>query len=168
MACLKMGLVAGVVATLVMDLGAAVLRKLGVTAGVPPLLFGRWLAYLARGQLFHDDIATSAAMPVSMPLALLTHYAIGVALAVGYVALTRAWPLERGPEWLVAVGYGVATSVFAWFLMFPAMGFGVFGARGPAELLLFRTSLLNHLLYGVGLAVFTTWLAPLLSRGAVR
>jgi hypothetical protein len=41
---------------------------------------------------------------------------------------------------LLSLVFGVATSLLPWLLMFPSMGFGLFGRRGPAELLLFRTS----------------------------
>ena len=52
---------------------------------------------------------------------------------------------------LVALGYGLATCVLPWFLMFPAFGFGLLGLRGPPELMSIRTSLMNHLFYGFGL-----------------
>jgi hypothetical protein len=35
--------------------------------------------------------------------------------------------------------------------MFPAMGFGLLGLKGPAESRLFVSSLANHLYYGLGL-----------------
>ena len=74
-----------------------------------------------------------------------------------------------GAEWvdlapasfLVAVGYGLATCVFPWLLVFPALGFGVFGRKGPPELRLFTSSLMNHLFYGLGL----WWMAMLLQLG---
>jgi hypothetical protein len=59
---------------------------------------------------------------------------------------------------LVALSYGFATSVFPWFLVFPALGFGLLGLTGPPELKLFRSSLLNHLSYGFGL----WWVAKVL------
>ena len=51
----------------------------------------------------------------------------------------------------VALGYGLATCVFPWFLVYPALGFGAFGSKGPSELRLFTSSVLNHLFYGFGL-----------------
>ena len=38
-----------------------------------------------------------------------------------------------------------------WFLVLPPLGFGVFGVKGPRELRLFRSSVLNHLFHGFGL-----------------
>ena len=65
------------------------------------------------------------------------------------------------PVFLVALGYGLATCVFPWFLMCPAFGFGLSGFKGPSELRLFTTSLINHLFYGFGL----WWSAMLLPVG---
>jgi hypothetical protein len=45
--------------------------------------------------------------------------------------------------------------------MFPAFGFGLLGLRGPPELRLFTTSLINHLFYGFGL----WWIAKVLRLG---
>jgi hypothetical protein len=41
------------------------------------------------------------------------------------------------------------------------LGFGVFGLRGPPELRLFTSSLMNHLFYGFGL----WWIAKVLRLG---
>ena len=62
-------------------------------------------------------------------------------------------------SFFVAVGYGLATCVFPWFLVFPALGFGLFGRKGPPELRLFTSSLMNHLFYGFGL----WWIAKVAS-----
>ncbi len=81
-----------------------------------------------------------------------THYAIGVGLAVPYVL---GWDLLVGgpasPVW--ALAYGVATTVAAYFFVFPSMGLGVFGRRSPEGIRAPLSSLANHLFYGVGLSV---------------
>ena len=51
--------------------------------------------------------------------------------------------------------------IIPWFLVFPALGFGLFGLKGPPELKLFTTSFLNHLAYGFGL----WWIAKVLLIG---
>jgi hypothetical protein len=60
----------------------------------------------------------------------ITHYTIGVGLAVTYVL---GWDLLVGgpasPVW--ALAYGVATTVASHFFVFPSMGLGVFGRRSP-------------------------------------
>jgi hypothetical protein len=85
---------------------------------------------------------------------------IGVTLAVLYVIGT-GWVGLSPSSFFVAVGYGLATCVFPWFLVFPALGFGVFGRKGPSELRLFTSSLMNHLFYGFGL----WWSAKMLPLG---
>jgi integral membrane sensor domain MASE1 len=92
--------------------------------------------------------------------ALAGHYAIGIALALVYV-IGAGWLGIPPDSFLAALGYGFATSVFPWFLVMPSLGFGVFGLNGPPELKLFRSSLLNHLSYGLGL----WWTAKVLPLG---
>jgi hypothetical protein len=81
-----------------------------------------------------------------------THYAIGVALAVPYVL---GWAVLIGgsasPAW--AIAYGVTTTVASYFFMYPSMGLGVLGLRSPDGMRAPLSSLANHLFYGVGLAV---------------
>jgi uncharacterized membrane protein YagU involved in acid resistance len=82
----------------------------------------------------------------------ITHYTIGVGLAVTYVL---SWDLLVGgpasPVW--ALVYGVATTVASHFFVFPSMGLGVFGRRSPEGIRSPLSSLANHLFYGVGIAV---------------
>jgi hypothetical protein len=81
-----------------------------------------------------------------------THYAIGVSLALPYVI---GWALLVGgpvsPGW--ALAYGVATTVASWFFVYPSMGLGVCGRKSPDGIKAPLSSLANHLFYGVGLAV---------------
>jgi len=55
--------------------------------------------------------------------------AIGIALAVLYV-FGAGWLGVSPGAILVALGYGLATCVFPWFLLFPALWFGFFGLKG--------------------------------------
>jgi len=77
--------------------------------------------------------------------ALLTHHGVGFAFAALYLYVTSQ--LGVSPRYAVpAVAFGLATSVFPWLLMFPAMGFGLFWARGPigTQLFLQQTSIVSH------------------------
>ena len=150
-------------ATVVMDVAGMLIRNLGLTAGAPPKIIGKWFMYLLRGRLIHADIVSSPDIPIHMPLVLAIHYCIGIALACVFAALSAWQPPQRG-IFSFALGFGVLTTVLAWFLMFPAMGWGIAGTRGPGQFLLTRTSLVNHAFYGLGLAVWTAFVAPLLMR----
>jgi hypothetical protein len=148
---LAVGALVGIVATVVMDLGRAIASRLGLRGGVDPRLTGRWFAGLLRGRIAHADIAQSEPVRLEMGIALAGHYAIGASLGAPFLLLLeRAPAVGRVP---LALAYGVATTVFSWFVMFPSMGYGVAGARGPAGSRLPLVSTTNHLWFGVGLAL---------------
>jgi len=151
------GVCVGVAATVTMDVLASASRRVGLTAGAKGQWVGRWYLGIARGRFVHSNIAAAPEQAGEKWAALVGHYAIGIALAVLYVVGAR-WLGVSPDELLVALGYGFATCVFPWFLVFPALGFGWFGLRGPPELRLFTSSLMNHLFYGFGL----WWIAKVL------
>jgi hypothetical protein len=156
--------VSGVVATLTMDVGSGVVRALGLTAGMPPHLVGRWFSQLLRGRLVHKNIAEVPPIPGEMPLALAGHYLIGISLTTAFLLLLQRGPIRpdsRAGVIAASLAFGVFTNVLPWLLMFPATGFGWLGAQGPREYLLLRTSLVNHVIFGVGLALATSWVARL-------
>jgi hypothetical protein len=143
-----------------MDVLASVSQKVGLIVGAQGNWVGRWYLGIARGQFVHSDIARFPELPGEKWAALVGHYVIGVVLTIIYLV---------GAEWLdilaaslaAAVGYGLATSIFPWFLVFPALGFGMLGRNGPPELRLFTSSVVNHLSYGLGL----WWISNLMPVG---
>jgi hypothetical protein len=152
---------AGVLATLTMDMGSALVRKLGFTAGVPPLWFGRWFGHIARGRLVHHTIAEAADVPGGLQLAVTCHYLIGISLTVLFWLLMRQWDSLWGSPSHIAVAalaFGMLTNVLPWLFMFPAMGLGAFGRAAPPELMLLRTSFVNHFVFGLGVAWTAIWL----------
>lgn len=140
----------GVAATITMDVLAIASQKLGLATGAKGQWVGRWYLGIARGRFLHADIASAPEQPGEMRAALVGHYIIGGTLAVLYVFGTE-WVGVSPTSFLVAVGYGLGTCIFPWFLVFPALGFGACGRRGPRELKMLRASILNHLGYGLGL-----------------
>jgi hypothetical protein len=148
---------AGVLATLVMDVGGGLVRRTSMTHGAPVQLIGRFFVSVFRGHLTALD--PSVEWPVSLGFILPVHYAIGIGLALIFGLSTRLVG-DAVPKWWACVGFGVMTTALPALWMFPAMGFGLGGARGPQELLLFRTALVNHLLFGLGLALAATVLVP--------
>lgn len=142
----------GVFSTLTMDLLSAVAIRLRLVAPLAPNLIGRWFVSVARAQPYHADIARAAAVNHELAIAIPIHYTIGVTLAAVYLwAISElGWP--KG-DLLVAVAFGLGTSVLPWLLMFPSMGYGFFGAHGPAGTRLFLSSLLSHAFFGLGIWV---------------
>jgi hypothetical protein len=95
-----------------------------------------------------------------LALALLAHYAVGVAFAALYLFATQRLgmsPLSVFP----ALTFGLITSLFPLFQMFPAMGFGWFGMRGAGDTSLLMSSLTGHAGFGLGiwLGVRAAWLS---------
>ena len=157
---IRYGVCIGVGATVTMDVLGSGVRKLGLAAGAKGQWVGRWYLGIARGRFAHANIAASPEQPGEQRAALVGHYAIGIALAVLYVVGAGTLSVSPG-GFPLALGYGLVTCVFPWFLVFPALGFGWFGRKGPPELRLFTASLLNHLSYGFGL----WWVAQALGLG---
>src|SRR5262249_28208210 len=122
---------------------------------------GRWIAGLARGELVHHTIAQASPIRGEVPLALAAHYLIGITLTMAFSSLMLVLRPAPAQSVAFAVIFGMATNLLPWFFMFPSMGFGVFGAQGPAELALLRSSFINHLFFTLGLALFTRWLGIL-------
>jgi hypothetical protein len=157
---LILGVIVGAAATVTMDVLASASRKVGLVAGAKGTWVGRWYLGIARGRFTHSNIAAAPEQAGEQRAALIGHYVIGVVLAIVYVVGAR-W-LGVSPGSLPgALGYGLATCVFPWLLMYPALGFGWFGLRGPAEMKPFTSSVLNHLFYGFGL----WWPATVLQVG---
>ena len=137
---------------------AAVAYKLRLIAPLSPHAIGRWFASVARGLVFHSDVGQVSPINHEVATAASAHYTIGVTLALVYLLACAALGLSAGNP-LSAFGFALCTSLLPWLLMFPAMGYGWFGARGPAGTRLFLSSLITHGFYGVGL-----WLAASILR----
>jgi hypothetical protein len=142
--------VAGVLGTYAMD--AAGRRIVTPVLGKGPSGgLGRWIGHMLKGRFTHEDIATATPVAHEAGIGMAAHYAIGLILGAGYALLLRV-PQTRRSSLPRAVTYGVATTVFPWFWMFPARGQGVMGLReGDPRVPAF--ALCTHAAYGLGLGV---------------
>jgi hypothetical protein len=139
----------GVVATLALD----VVAGCGIATGMFRMpAFGRWFLYLLRGKVRHDDIETSPAIRGEGPLTFPLHYLAGMGLAGVYLLLLDGMNLGRG-TFLLAVLYGVATSLIPLFVMLPSMGYGLLGLRGRGRTFWLQEILVMHLAYGAGIGL---------------
>ena len=154
---------AGVLATLTMDLGSTLVRLTGWTAGLPPPLMGRWFTLLAHGQFSANTIADVPPVKGELPIALVMHYSIGITLTLVFAALLRISGIHpsRAGGFALAFGFGLLTNLLPWLWMFPSMGYGTFGRAAPPELMLLRSSFVNHVIFALGLAIWTTCLGLL-------
>jgi MFS family permease len=151
MKLIQKSLLVGILATMVMDLLNRFIASFGIISVSHYGSIGRIFSNWFRGDFIHAGFGALSRYPNEYAVGLLVHYAIGTALAGLYLA--AAPKLFRStPDGLIPVLYGLGTSVFAWFWMFPSVGLGLFGLHAPPAMHLFRTSLLNHLSFGLGIA----------------
>lgn len=142
----------GIGATLVMDLWNLFLKR---ALGIPSLdfcLLGRWLLHMPTGAFRHTSISAASRKPLECAVGWIAHYCIGTAFALVFVWIAPAGWLAR-PTLTPAVLYGIGTVVFPFFLLQPALGFGIAssGVRRPAQARL--KSFATHAVFGVGLYV---------------
>lgn len=139
---------AGLVATALMDLWLALLRRFGVPT-MDLALLGRWVMPALRGRWRHAPIQRSQPMRAERAIGWIAHYAIGIAFAALPPAVDPGWLAD--PRWTTALAVGLATVAAPWFVMQPALGGGIAFARTRTPAANRLRSLLNHAVFGIGL-----------------
>src|SRR5687768_516531 len=84
----------GIGATALMDVWLLLLRRLGVRT-LNFALLGRWVGHVLRGRFVHADIARAAPIRGELAWGWFSHYAVGVAFAVGLLGLQGAAWLQQ-------------------------------------------------------------------------
>ena len=141
-------LVVGIIATLATDLWL----WLPQIVGVPPAnwaLVGRWVAWMPRGVFVHR-IAATPSIRGELVIGWGFHYAVGIAYAVLYLAISRL-VLASGPTLISTLVFAIALLVVPWFVMQPALGLGFFAAKTPHPNVTRIISISGHAAFGVGL-----------------
>jgi hypothetical protein len=156
------GLIVGILATVTMDVVAVIALRLGIAGRGPrrtgPDLIGRWVGYLLQGKFRHTDILQTPPLRGELLLGLAAHYLIGIVLTLVYLRLLVV--AHATPTALGAMLYGTATTILPWFLMFPSQGMGWLGLDVPGDAHLARASLFNHIVFGLGIALWMAVLRP--------
>jgi Protein of unknown function (DUF2938) len=140
----------GIGATLVMDLGSLARRRFFATPLPNYALVGRWIAHVARGRICHAAIAKSAAARGELAIGWLTHYAVGLVFAA-LLALVAGPAWFTAPTFAPALAIGIATVLFPFLVMQPAMGAGFAASRAPRPNAARLQSLATHAIFGAGL-----------------
>ncbi len=144
------GVLLGIGATLLFDLWQQGLAR---ATGVPLpnwAAVGRWFWHLREGRVFHDDIARAAPVSHERALGWAAHYGVGIVYGAVFALLA-------GPDWLAAprllpaLGFGLVTVVFGWFLLQPGMGLGWAAAKAPDPGRVRVLNLAGHGVFGLGL-----------------
>jgi len=156
------GVIVGILATVTMDVVAVMAVRFDIAGRGPrrtgPDLVGRWIGYLLRGKFRHTDILQTPPLRGELVLGLAAHYSIGIVLTLVYLGLLVM--AHARPTALSAIVYGTATTVLPWFLMFPSQGMGWLGWDAPGDAHLARASLFNHIIFGLGIALWMAVLRP--------
>jgi hypothetical protein len=152
MALFVTGVVAGVLGTFAMDLLNHLLARTGVILRIDVKMIGRMSAGWFRGRFRYHNPAEMVQVANELLLGYITHYAIGVGLAIPFVfAWSYLFAKPVSPEWILA--YGIATTAASVLVVYPSMGLGAFGMRSPEGIRAPLSSLANHLFFGAGMAV---------------
>ena len=146
------GVAVGIGATLFMDLWNLFLKRAFNIPSLNYCLLGRWLRHIPEGTLRHASIAAAPAKSSECAVGWAAHYTIGVVFALGFVALTSGRSLLN-PSFLPALFYGIATVVFPFLILQPALGFGIAASRTPKPTQARLKSLVTHTVFGIGLYV---------------
>ena len=142
--------VAGLVATVVLDLWQ---RLLHAATGIPPAnwgLIGRWFAYIPRGRLVHSPIGETPAVAGEAAIGWTMHYLVGLAYGFAYVGL-MVFGLGREPTLLNGLVFGAVSVVIPWFIMQPGLGAGVMARLAPNPWVPRLNAFASHVIYGAAL-----------------
>jgi Protein of unknown function (DUF2938) len=156
-------LLAGVGATLLIDLWALFLKRGFRIPSLSYCLLGRWLLHMPGGTLVHRDIAAARQKPYECAFGWLAHYLIGTTFAVAFVFLVSGGWLER-PTLLPALAFGAVTTVVPFLILQPSLGLGLAASKTPKPNQARLKSLMTHTIYGLGLYLWALLLGPGLFR----
>lgn len=143
-------IVVGAGATALLDVWNVMLKRVFGVASLDYCLLGRWVTHMPTGVFRHKHIGQSSAGAFECVLGWLMHYGIGAALALAFVFIAGSSWLVR-PTLAPAVVFGIATVILPFFVLQPALGFGVASAKARSPLQARVKSLTTHAVYGLGL-----------------
>jgi hypothetical protein len=146
------GVLIGVIATIGMDIWAAIVKHLLRLPTADWAMVGRWFGHMPRGVLVHRPISKSAPIPNELVIGWIGHYVTGIVYGLAYLYIIQIL-LPSGPSLNSALIFGLTTLVAPWFIMQPAMGAGVFATKTPRPGLMRLINLSMHAIFGVSLYV---------------
>lgn len=111
---------------------------------------GRWVVYLPRGKVFHDDIGQVPEVAGENAIGWLFHYAVGLIYGVIFVLWAGAdW--VAAPTFLPVWIFALLTIAAGWFLLQPGLGLGIAASRNPNPWRTRIMGLIAHSWFGLGM-----------------
>ncbi|MCA0995886.1 MULTISPECIES: DUF2938 domain-containing protein [Roseobacteraceae] len=147
---LMIGIAMGLGGTVAMDLWALCLH---FVLGYPRPAWrnpGRWVAHVARGKVFHDDINAAEPVPGESAIGWAFHYVVGAIYGVLFVLLAGKGWLEA-PTWAPLWAFALVTIAAGWFLLHPGMGLGWALSKTPTPWKGRALGLIAHTVFGLGM-----------------
>jgi hypothetical protein len=149
------GVFIGIIATLGMDIWAAIVKHLLHLPTADWALVGRWFGHMPRGVLVHCPITDSAAIPNELAIGWVTHYLTGIVYGLAYLSIVQVL-FSSGPTLASALVFGLVTLAAPWLIMQPSMGAGMFASRTPRPIMMRLINLSMHVVFGMSL--YIAWL----------
>lgn len=143
----------GIGATIVLDLWSLLLEKV---FKVPPLnwqMVGRWVGLFSEGKFYHRKISLSKTVKNELLIGWLTHYLTGIIFAGAFLLIMNNNSDQLTVSLLASVTFGIVTVIFPFFIMQPCMGLGVAASNAPKPSIARLRSVMNHMVFGIGLYV---------------
>lgn len=144
--------VAGLGATLFMDVWALFLTRAFSVPSANYCLVGRWLCHMPEGTFVHTSIASAPGKRGECTVGWIAHYVIGAVYALVLVAFVSGSWLTR-PTLLPALIFGIGSVLVPYLIMQPSFGLGIAASRTPRPMQARLRSLMAHTAFGVGLYV---------------
>lgn len=146
------GVLIGIIATVAMDIWAMIVKNVFRLPTTNWAMVGRWFGHMRHGVFAHRPIAGADVVKNELWIGWFAHYGTGIIYGLAYLFGVQIL-LVRTPSLLSALVFGLATLIFPWFIMQPAMGAGVFAAKTARPMIMRLVNLSMHTVFGVFLYV---------------
>jgi hypothetical protein len=143
----------GVGATLTIDIWALFLKHVFKISPSNFCLVGRWFRYMLEGIFRHANISSVPPKSAECTVGWIAHYMIGVTFAIIFIAFIGKGWLQQ-PTLIPAVAFGLVTVSMPFFIMQPAFGLGIAASKTPNPAQARHRSLINHMIFGLGLYLY--------------
>jgi uncharacterized membrane protein YagU involved in acid resistance len=154
----------GLGATLTFDIWALFLKYAFKITPSNFCLVGRWIRYLPEGIVRHSNLVSTSQKSRECIVGWIAHYLIGITFAVGFVIFVGSNWLQH-PTLIPALIFGIVTVLVPFFIIQPSFGLGIAASKTSDPLQARLRSLMNHIVFGIGLYLFAllvNWLTKVL------